>query len=593
MFQECNPENLAHGKTLWLELKDSCGNVIPNGDSNVILTEDINKGISDKEQKQIIENQLLLNNQFSSLSINVTKCSLDLVQLNLSENRLSNLPNSLHLLKKLVYLNLDYNQLTSIPDIICELTSLKTLKASHNRIKDVTNNLETLSNLEDLDLSFNELTNLPISCAKLNHLKKLYLMGNRFNEIPNCVTTGMHSLQIFNFSQNGQSKLNTPPNSVNLNAFYAEKNICPSFPTWILSPKFANLEIVSFNETTFHKYDLPEEPSTSCIKKLSMKQCDLSETIVDKIIARLTSLEELIIGNAKPFSSNSFWYMPIESFKEPSYLKLLDVSRTGITAIPKIISNFTNLSRIDLSFNGINWLAEEICSLRNLSSLIIDSNNLAILPENIGELISLKELKASHNNLHKLPDSIVALANLQYFDLYDNEFETMPESIMKLPNLIGVDLEQNYFPTDDLLFNRTIPYESMRDLLREHWHDLKLPSGIKIQTADDERELSSLSSSTTNSSLKETYLCELPDRIEITDERWDTSEDSADEFDPHECREPKQRVYSPFTFYKPFQRVYCPGEYHEKRILTRIIPMLRNGTLVWSTDYEEGQFEDP
>lgn len=60
-----------------------------------------------------------------------------------------------------------------------------------------------------------------------------------------------------------------------------------------------------------------------------------------------------------------------------------------------------------------------------------------------------------------------------------------------------------------------------------------------------------------------------------------------------ENKEPKKRTFPPFTFYQPFEQIYRPADFHEDRIMTRVLKMLQNGTLVWLSNYEEGQFEDP
>ncbi|XP_015435351.1 PREDICTED: leucine-rich repeat protein SHOC-2-like, partial [Dufourea novaeangliae] len=535
------------------------------------------------------------------------ECLSNLVYLNLSNSQLHDLPNSLNVLKKLKYLRIDSNLFVYIPNIVCELIGMRTLTACNNRIKDVPNNLNNLLNLEELDLNSNKLRNLPNSCSNLNQLKKLSLAHNKFEIIPSCVANGMRNLEEFDFSRNSWSELNVSPQTTKLSSFYAENNgPCPAFPRWVLNSRFKNLETVSLNETSFQKFDLPEEPLKVNIKMLSMKQCKLFETILRKITVGMTNLERLIIGNTGAYYGNSFWRMPIESLKEPSSLKEIDISGTGISLIPKMISNFYKLSIMNVSSNNITWLPEEICLLTNLTSLMIDKNNLMMLPKDIGKLVSLNELKAGYNNLYELPVTFEALNNLQYIDLYDNEFEIVPEVLTKLPDLIGLDLEENYFSTEDLLLDRSDGYEKMRNILRGHWGESnKTLRGAKLRLPEASESLSdskesfspySFSSDVTiDNSLEEEALYSLPDGSvnEFANEHWDTSEDSADEFDPNEPREPKRRAYSPFTFYKPFQRVYCPAEFHETRVIHRIIQMLQEGTLVWSSSYAEGQFEDP
>ena len=600
MFPECCIEKFPDGDTLWLTLKNLSRNADQN-DSNTISTTDISKRICEIARTQAAENLSLSGSRLSCIPNDLTESLTTLVRLTLSNNELNDLPSSLNLLKNLEYLNLDCNKLTFVPIVIAELGSLKTLTARENEIKEVPEELENLSNLEDLDLGSNRLRDLPDSWANLNSLKNLSLSKNTFQVIPKCIANGMHNLRVVNFSQNHHQNLNIPPKSVNLIALYADDNdICPWFPLWILSSKYSNLETVSLNRTRFKSFKPPDEPAKSSIKNLSMRDCAMFETTVERMIKGMTCLERLIVGNSKGVFENKFWHLPIESLEEPSRLKEIDVSRTRIPIMPRTISNFINLSKIDVSFNTINWLPDEICSLRNLNTLMVHNNHLGVLPKDIGDMKALRELKASYNNFYELPDSMGSLSDLQYIDLYDNEFESVPEVIEKLPNLIGLDLDVNYFSTDGLSPIRNVHYESMRDVLRDHWpEDKKILSSAKTKPSEDfeaidDRSFSKSSSSTEGSYTDQIQMCSYPEELlnQPASEHWDSSEDTADEFDPHECKEPRMRLYPPFTFYKPFQRVYCPADTHKQQTLSRVTQMLQDGTLVWPTDHEEGQFED-
>ncbi|XP_033333379.2 uncharacterized protein LOC117224510 isoform X1 [Megalopta genalis] len=600
MFKDCSLENSIEDST-WLTFKRSPCNIVLENKSNRILTMGVKKQTSQILHAKDTENLSLLGNYLTILPNRFSQCLTNLVHLDLSNSRLNDLPNALNVLRQLVYLNIDSNRFCFIPNIVSELTSLKTLTACNNYIKDVPNNLENLTNLGKLDLSSNKLRDLPCSYLHLNQLKSLSLANNRFKIIPSSVESGMHNLQEFTFSRNSCSEINVSPKSIKLTTFYAEQNgTCPSFPRWILNSRYKNLDTVSLNNTVFQTFDLPEEQATLNIKVLSMKQCQLFETNVEKLVARMIHLERLIIGNSSFHNGNGFWFMPINSLKEPSNLKEIDVSGTQIPQVPKEMINFVNLTVLNISSNNISYIPEEICSLIKLKCLIIDKNNLTTLPKNIERLISLNELKACQNHLCELPDTLETLNSLQYIDLYDNEFETVPEVLKKLPGLIGLDLEQNYFLTNDLLCGR---YEIMRANLRDHWKtSYRILNGIKIKPPEALEEvlsertwpISSLSSSLTDLSLdnscKEGGSCSSADSGHM---HWDTSEDSADDFDPNEGREPKIRTYPPFTFYRPFQRIYCPADRHPKRVKLKILKMLQEGTLVWPTNYAEGQFDDP
>ncbi|CAK9834332.1 Leucine-rich repeat protein soc-2 homolog [Anthophora retusa] len=608
MAQEYSSVKVSYCNTLSKNASCHCSN--QNG-SNTIPEQETDKQNTDITERQIVDTLLLLEN---NLLNDFTEGVLNIVNLCLNDSQLNDLPSSLSMLKNLTQLTLEKNEFTYLPNVVCELSNLRRLYASRNQIKHVPNKLGNLSNLEILDLSVNRLKDLPNSCAKLNKVELCCLDSNRFKRIPNCIAKGMKNLKHFTFCQNLCPELNIYPKSINVIQFYAERNgNCPSFPKWILSSKYKKLEVVSLNKTRFQNFNLPKKSFISYVRRLSMNQCYLHHKEMERIIAGMMNLEDLMIGNEnlsitienrKVDLKNYFCTIPIATKKRPSTLEELHICNTGLAVVPKIINKFINLSYVNISSNSLYSLPEEICTLKNLSKLIADQNNLEKLPENIGELSSLRQLKVCHNRLHKLPNSMELLHELEYLDLYNNNFEALPEVIWRLNSLIGLDIEQNYISTEYLLLTR-----SMRETLRAHWCnfiDCKTANGPKLKPSQNpersssssstDQSLSSLSNSFGgNLSEEEQHLEFLPQEVynNLIDEHWDTSENSADEFDPNEHKEPKRVGYPPFTFYKPFQRVYCPADFHPTRVGTRIVEMLRKGTLIWQTSYEEGQFEDP
>ncbi|KAF3421796.1 hypothetical protein E2986_09899 [Frieseomelitta varia] len=438
--------DLSSGNTL---LNKATNDKTSANDSDILLNEETNNTITNMTGDEIFKTLSL--SKLQRLPDGFADYVSKLVDLNLCNNYVHDLPSSLNMLTGLVSLNLNNNQLHSLPDVICELSNLRKLWACENKINQLPKNLGNLSNLKILSLNMNQLTYLPNSCAKLNQLEICSLSVNQFKRMPNCIAKGMKNLQILNLSHNKHINLNVYPKSIKLTAFYAEENgKCISFPKWILSSSYKKLETVSLNETRFQKFSLLKKTSKCHIKRFFMKQCDLNSEIIEKIITEMTDLEELIIGNNKAFHPNYFLFMPINKKRKPSSVKIIDIQDTGLMELPKTIERFVNLYDLNLSSNNLLFLPEEICTLKNLSILIMDNNHLVCLPENIGKLTSLKELKLRHNELNKLPESINLLCNLEYMDLFDNEFESMPEVIESLPNLKGLDLEQNYFSTECL-----------------------------------------------------------------------------------------------------------------------------------------------
>ena len=106
---------------------------------------------------------------------------VNLELLDLDGNHLSSLP-SMRRLTNLLQLTLANNLFTNFPTIRY-LTSLKILNLSDNQITTIPPTIRYLTNLEDLDLRNNQLTTIPASIGELN-LLELDLSENPITHIP-------------------------------------------------------------------------------------------------------------------------------------------------------------------------------------------------------------------------------------------------------------------------------------------------------------------------------------------------------------------------------------------------------------------------
>lgn len=104
-----------------------------------------------------------------------------LVSLDLSENRLPDLPAELISCTSLAQLDLFNNQLTAIA-AVGSIPSLRKLDASRNRVRELPG-FGAAANLEDLDLSYNQIEGLPPGFSGLLHLRRLDLSGNRLRSV--------------------------------------------------------------------------------------------------------------------------------------------------------------------------------------------------------------------------------------------------------------------------------------------------------------------------------------------------------------------------------------------------------------------------
>ena len=102
----------------------------------------------------------------------------NLVYLNLMNNHLTKLPDTIHLLKHLETLDARMNRLTDLPDSLAHLTKLTDLNLEDNNLKNLPSVLGALTNLKTLNVSDNQLGTLPGSIGQLSALESLSLRHN-------------------------------------------------------------------------------------------------------------------------------------------------------------------------------------------------------------------------------------------------------------------------------------------------------------------------------------------------------------------------------------------------------------------------------
>ncbi|PVD32321.1 hypothetical protein C0Q70_07754 [Pomacea canaliculata] len=106
-----------------------------------------------------------------------------LKNLSVSHNKITSLPVDIGNLKKLEVLNADHNLLTSVPRSIANITNLKTLNLSGNRLHAFPLELCNLRNLDVVDLSSNAIMELPGNIGGLQAVE-LNLNQNQVSRLP-------------------------------------------------------------------------------------------------------------------------------------------------------------------------------------------------------------------------------------------------------------------------------------------------------------------------------------------------------------------------------------------------------------------------
>ncbi len=123
----------------------------------------------------------LFNNKFTETPDQLSNFK-SLIELDLSSNKIQTVNPDIEKLAFLEELNLNKNELTSIPEEIGNLKYLTKLYIRSNQLAEIPAEISKCTDLESLDLSLNKLTSLPIQLYELKKLKTLNLVGNKFDK---------------------------------------------------------------------------------------------------------------------------------------------------------------------------------------------------------------------------------------------------------------------------------------------------------------------------------------------------------------------------------------------------------------------------
>ncbi len=114
--------------------------------------------------------------------------------LDLSRQRLDEIPNSIYTFKWLRTLDLSKNKISQLAPDIAALSSLEELDLSHNNLSLLPYQFSSLSKLEILDLSKNSIKQLPANFGKLQSLVNLNLWANELESLPESFSQLKHNL---------------------------------------------------------------------------------------------------------------------------------------------------------------------------------------------------------------------------------------------------------------------------------------------------------------------------------------------------------------------------------------------------------------
>jgi|GEM_PF-1799702 len=380
----------------------------------------------------------LLSNEDKARALKAIAKFSNLESLNLDENNLGEISETeefkaLGSLKSLKVLNLRNNKLTSLPDTIGELRSLKQLYLSENQLTQLPESIGQLSNLERLMVIKNELTSVPSSIGELKELRELTLSKNKLETLDSGVgsCSALEQLKL-----DGNRLKGLPPEIgrlVNLRDLDVSDNELESIPEEIA-------ELENLQELNLQSNKLTTLPSNfgnlSRLARLYISQNRITE--LPSSFGKLAKLETLMaFGNALES-------VP-ETIGQLESLKVLNLAANNIKTWESVGSHLKKLEEVNIGWNLLKALPEDIENLEKLRKLNCVKNQIETIPMGLGKL-SLSELRLAKNQIQEWPQfegEVMLFKSIRDLDISANKLTRVDESLSRAEQLRNLRLDDN------------------------------------------------------------------------------------------------------------------------------------------------------
>lgn len=355
-----------------------------------------------------------------------------IVELDLPNKNLNELPKEIGQLANLEKLSLATNNLSALPKEIGLLSKLEILELGENNLSSLPIEIGLLSNLRVLRLSVNQLSTLPIEISQLVNLSELYLNSNQLTAIPSEIGALTKLLMI----SLGSNQLRALPKEIgeisSLIGLYLNNNQIEAIPEEI--GQLTNLEFLLLNNNQLTSIP-PELGFLTNLESLRMTDNNLNsipQSVINLIIFNNpsmsltfdtdmlieTSQQDALIGIYSSNPGNNLEW-GVDNFPEVSF----DADGNPIT----ITMNNKNLTRLPLN----------ISQLSSLESLNVNANNLTSLPATLATINTLNTITAANNELSTIPSEFGLMDNLTLLSITQNPITTIPQEVCDLQTSNG------------------------------------------------------------------------------------------------------------------------------------------------------------
>ncbi|GFN73529.1 insulin-like growth factor-binding protein complex acid labile subunit [Plakobranchus ocellatus] len=354
-------------------------------------------------QMRSLETLDLSRNNLTTLLACTLSGMLQLKKINLSGNKLKNIPHSFFAdNKKLETLDLSDNHLENSTEFefLRDLSKLKSLDVSGNKLTSLRlgTSFQRLNNLEFLDLSFNTFVKIQSDAFET---AKNWPQGTRTVRLVQC---GLNEIADDSFTK-----------IQGLNALDLSFN--PGLTNLSLNRVLKKLENGNLEELA-----------------LASNQLGSVDSLFNNVT--LMALKRLNV------SHNSIPRVQTNALATVTSLRILDISRNSLTELPEAFGKLKNLEALNISHNSLtSFTGATVGEMPKLSTLWLHNNELTD-SVSLTALSHLKHVVLHSNQLSKVP-SLSNMSILETLDLHSNkigEFENLQDAV----SLQYIDLSDNH-----------------------------------------------------------------------------------------------------------------------------------------------------
>lgn len=404
--------------------------------------------------------------------------------LDLHDNSLTSLPESLGELQALTKLNISRNQFEELPPCVFELKLLRILFAQHNKLTKLSDDISNLSSLEELDISNNKLKKLPHYVGFLSHVN---IFNASHNELV-CLPSEIGDLSALRRLELSNNKIEKLPEQIgnlhHLEQLYVQHNKIVGIPCL---PNCSQLKEIHCGFNCINEISSEFIESLVGIKILDFRDNKISE--LPDNISWVQSLERLDLTNnnlsSLPYSLGTLPHLkflaiegnPLRSVRrdiiQRGTVQLLRWLRSRIDEESLVrASSRTSNTEVDYSKGEPIPQGIDKYSLRATKTLTYSNKKVAAIPQELVEMASEAEVNIvdfSKNIVSNIPDSMKTLlsqcteinlgfnrltalpsfmgecSRLAYLDLRNNQLQDLPAEISNLSLLREINVSFNKF----------------------------------------------------------------------------------------------------------------------------------------------------